>query len=467
MKRTYFGRPARKLFHKRSLYFLGLAIAVGLIILSLGFFLQAGVVERDDIGHSGDLAYLQVEAEDASAVEYVTLIRPGMACRAEVFAGAEITAVVDGRIEAKAIEDAAAVGLCIRADYGYGNVLYEKYGDEGSFINLDLQFPALRLDDSTSPTPLLRVGIGPGHLDEDESISSSRFAEYVQLEHRSSACSAEAFVDAIPVHAANGQLINLGVDASGGGFSARILCFRVDYGLGNYIYEVYGGGSGIIFDRNWGEDSLAEETLADLTAMAPTAERLAYVVFDYPGRSCGATAFNIDADFVVFSLLEYPETSIEEEALEAADALCFRANYGDGRYAYEKYGGRKIEIKPHYKLTLSIERHDGRLLIHSTTDVFSWQFVRSDGYGRFDGSHYCGEGLASLESPPAADRQTDQSRPWPEGSGNQAQPERLRLKILHQGSRRSGFDRLSAYRGCGCRVSGRCHSGRRQASSAG
>ena len=286
--------------------------------------------------------------------------------------------------------------------------------------------------------------------------------------HRSSACSAEAFVDAIPVHAANGQLIDLSVNASSdGGFSARILCFRVDYGLGNYIYEVYGGGSGIIFDRNRGEDSLAEETLAGLTAAAATAERLAYVVLDYPGRSCGATAFNIDADFIVFSPPEYPETSIEGEALEAADALCFRANYGGGRYAYEKYGGRKIEIKPHYKLTLSIERHDGRLLIHSTTDVFSWQFVRSDGGGRFDGSHYCGEGLASLESPAAADSQTDHPDHGPEGSGNQAQPERLRLKILHQGSRRSGFDRLSAYRGCGYRVSGRCHSGRRQASSAG
>ena len=103
------------------------------------------------------------------------------------------------------------------------------------------------------------------------------------------------------------------------------------------------------------------------------AESLQYVIFSYPGKSCQANSFNIDADFITFSLSGYPELIIEAEILANAEALCFRADYGDGRYAYQKYGGRKIEIRPHYKLTLSAEKVGGQLRISSNTNVVRWR----------------------------------------------------------------------------------------------
>ena len=379
-----FGRIVREFSHRKKLYLIVLAIFAGAVILGLGLSLQAS--DGTDIpNHSGDLSYLQINAEGATTIEYVVLKQPAMACDGGAFANGEVVANAN-QIGAAIVEDAATVGLCIRADYGYGNYLYEKYGDDLSFIRLTLEEQANE-PDASLPTFGLRVSIGLGRLDNDVLIPPG---EYVTLRHRSIACDAAAFANGDSTTVSNNQLIDPGYNgprqAGGGPDSAQILCFRADYGFGNYVYEIYGMSSNISFSGGTGKGPSPEELVfTDLTAMAPVAQGLHYVVFIYPGKSCSVRSFNIDADFITFSAPGYPELAIEAEVLASAEALCFRADFGDGLYAYQKYGGRKIEIEPHYKLTLSAEKEAGQLRIRSNTDVSSWQLSRGDYKGRFLG----------------------------------------------------------------------------------
>ena len=132
LEKASLGQTEKRFFDNKGVRLSVLAIAAGLIILGLGLSLQAG---GDTLNHSGDLAYLQVEAASAEAIEYVVLKQPGVACDASAFAAGGIT-IDDGQIGAAIVEDATTVGLCIRADYGYGNYLYEKYDDDLSFIFL-------------------------------------------------------------------------------------------------------------------------------------------------------------------------------------------------------------------------------------------------------------------------------------------------------------------------------------------
>ena len=376
-----FSRTVRGLSNRKKLYCIALVAFAAAIILGLGFSLQAGS-DTDDPNHSGDLSYLLIKAEDARNIEYVVLEQPGVTCDAGLFADGGITAD-DGRIEAEIVEDPATVGLCVRADYGYGNYLYEKYGDDWSFIRIA---PEERPADSDASPPVLglRVSIGLGVPDQDVTIS----AEYVPLRHRSIACDAAVFANATPTAVFNNQLIHPGYDGprNVGSDSEPVLCFRADYGSGNYVYAVNGIVENILFSGGTANSPTSDEVVfADLTAWAPTAEHLHYVVFIYPGKSCSARSFNIDADFIVFSPPEQPELFVEAEELEEIEALCFRADYGDGYYAYQKFGGRKIEIEPRYRLTLTAEKKSGQLRIYSNTNVSSWQLSRGDHMGRFFG----------------------------------------------------------------------------------
>ena len=115
------------------------------------------------------------------------------------------------------------------------------------------------------------------------------------------------------------------------------------------------------------------------------------MVFIYPGKSCGSQSFDIDQDFVVYSPLSQPELTVSATALENIEALCFRADYGDGLYTYKKYGGREILIKPRYRLTLTVEKEGGHLLIQSNTAVTQWRFLRSNYSGLFAGSAGVGD----------------------------------------------------------------------------
>ncbi len=404
LEKASLDQTGQRFLDNKGVRFSILAIAAGLIILGLGLSLQAG---GGTLNHSGDLAYLQVEAEGAEAIEYVVLKQPGVACDASAFADGGIT-VDDGQIGVEIVEDIATVGLCIRADYGYGNYLYEKYDDDLSFIFLILEEQPDDSDAATAPAFGLRVSIGSGVLGENASIP----AEYVVLTHRSIACDAAAFTNGGSTAVIHNQLIDLNYDDPGlvgDGLGAQILCFRADYGFGNYVYEMSGISANIFFNEELTDQPLTGEQaggviLDDLTALAPMAESLQYVVFSYPGKSCQANSFNIDADFITFSLSGYPELIIEAEILASAEALCFRADYGDGRYAYQKYGGRKIEIRPHYKLTLSSEKVGGQLRISSNTDVVRWRLARNEYGGYFYGStggfvNRCGSNVAFSKSP--------------------------------------------------------------------
>ena len=475
-KREAPGGLTRRIFANKMICFLVL-LAAGLIVVGLGLSLRAGGGDLQVANHSGDLAYLQVEAGDAEIIEYVILKRPGMACDAKVFENGG-TEAEQGQIEAAIIEDTSTVGLCVRADYGSGNYLYEKYGDDLSFISLtpeeltqdsgttdrrhglriligggsansfDAQLPkppttppqqncldgnleviphshgsfftnnechthpqdkdcgetvwqhtggddhntfvvtttppcpsaATDSQPSTSepqpqPTPTSRV---PSDVD----LMAPSSAQYVILSHRSMACNGAAFVGAEPTVVHNGQLIDVSYNNSQDG-GLPPLCFRADYGFGNYVYKAYGNGTGITFNNHQDKPQTLEELgsggfASDMTASALAAQELSYVIFVEPGKTCSSTSFTINEDSITYSPPDYPELIVPQEILEMSEALCFRADYGNDLYAYEKYGGQQIKIEPHYKLTLLAERKNGQLLIRSNTDVAGWRFVRSD-----------------------------------------------------------------------------------------
>ena len=100
--------------------------------------------------------------------------------------------------------------------------------------------------------------------------------------------------------------------------------------------------------------------------------------FNYPGKSCHAGSFAIDTDFINYSPPDYSELTVPAEVLENARALCFRADWGDDRHTYQKYGGHQLKIKPVYKLMLTVEKVQNKLFIRSNTAVSQWRFMRSD-----------------------------------------------------------------------------------------
>ena len=465
----------RRIFANKTICFLVL-IAAGLIVVGLGLSLRAaGPGALPGVNNSGDLAYLQIEAGDAETIEYVILKQPGMACDAKVFENGG-TEIKEGQIEAAIVEDTSTVGLCVRAGYGSGNYLYEKYGDDLSFISLTPEELPLN-QDTKDRRHGLRILIGGGsanssdaqlskpptappqencldgnleviphshgsyfpnkechtHPQEkdcgetiwqhtgddahniftvtasppcpsaateqqpdsatrnstaptsrapsDVDLMAPSSAQYVILSHRSMVCNGTAFVGAEPTVVHNGQLIDVSYDNSQHGDGIPPLCFRADYGFGNYVYKAYGIGSGITFvnhPQTLDEVGSGDAALSDITASALAAQELSYVIFVESGKTCSSTSFAIDEDSITYSPPDYPELIVPQEASEYAKALCFRADYGNDLYAYEKYGGQQIKIEPHYKLTLSVEKKNGQLLIRSNTDVAGWRFVRSD-----------------------------------------------------------------------------------------
>ena len=471
-KREAPGGLTRRIFANKTICFLVL-IAAGVIVIGLGLSLRAaGPGALPGVNNSGDLAYLQVEAGDAETIEYVILKQPGMACDAKVFENGG-TEVEQGQIEAAIVEDASTVGLCVRAGYGNGNYLYEKYGDDLSFISLtpeeltqdsgtkdrrhglriliggsansfDAQLPKSPttppqqncLDGNlevtphshgsfftnkechthpqdkdcgetvwqhtggdshntftvtaTPPCPLSATDSQPPisepqpqpsptpRVPSDVDLMAPSSAQYVILSHRSMVCNGTAFVGAEATVVHNGQLIDISYGNSQDGDGVLPLCFRADYGFGNYVYKAY--GTGITFDKHQDKPQTPGESpaLSDMTASALSAQELSYVIFVEPGKTCSSTSFAIDEDSITYSPPDYPELIVLREILEMSEALCFRADYGNDLYAYEKYGGRRIKIEPHYKLTLSVEKKNGQLLIRSSTDVAGWRFVRSD-----------------------------------------------------------------------------------------
>ena len=333
------------------------ALAVLVLAVILGFGLSSWA------SHSGDLAYLEIDAPEAQALDYVVLHQIGMACDADTFIGAEAVSI-DDRIEAEVVEDEETIGLCIRADYGYGNYLYEKYGDEDAFI---------RIEDDGKLRLLINIGGGGS-------------AEYVFFTRSSATCDATAFdSDSKPAPTINdGGILSLPSSSTG-----VALCLRTNYGGDNYIYKQYGTWPKIDFNENVGNYG-RDNPQNNLQAVARHANSLQYVVFNLPGRTCQADSFNIDEDFIVDPDQDRLwDILVESEVLENADALCFRADYGEGNYIYEKYGGAKISITRHYRLTLTAEKMTGpRLSISSNTDVSRWRIVRSQpGGSEFQGGY--------------------------------------------------------------------------------
>ena len=332
-------------------------LVVLVLAVILGFSLSSWA------SHSGDLAYLEIDAPEAQALDYVVLHQIGMACDAGTFIGAEAVSI-DDRIEAEVVEDEETIGFCIRADYGHGNYLYEKYGDEDAFI---------RIEDAGKLRLLINIGGGVS-------------AEYVFFTRSNAACDATAFdSDSKPAPTINdGGILSLPSSSTG-----IALCLRTNYGGDNYIYKKYGTWPEIRFHENL--DNLeANNPQNNLLAIARHANNLQYVVFNLPGRTCQADSFNIDEDFIVYPDQDKPsDILVEPEVLENADALCFRADYGEGNYIYEKYGGAKISITRHYRLTLTAEKMTGpRLSISSNTDVSRWRIVRSQPGGfEFQGGY--------------------------------------------------------------------------------
>ena len=270
------------LLRHRRVYVPVLSAAVCLVILGVGLSVWAGSGANDS-HHSGDLAYLQIEAEAADRIEYVILHQPGMTCDAGVFGSGSIEAIA-GRIDVSIVNDPATVGLCVRADYGYGNYLYKKYGDDRSFIRL---IPADESDNAESPDrsnwpashDRWRISIGPGLVSKNR--PSIDTAEFIVLGYRDTTCAASAFEGKEPTIVANNQLIDLtyGVPQAADP-SASALCFRADYGDGNYLYAGHGIDSGIILSGGRQKGfQLDEIVFADLTASALAADRLQYVVF--------------------------------------------------------------------------------------------------------------------------------------------------------------------------------------------
>ena len=347
--------PLSRLPLSKKIYFPILAIMIGLTVLGVGLVLQAAGDEKETLPpHSGDLAYLEIEAEEAQSIEYIVLNQAGMACDATIFIDSEIVVANEGQIEASIIEDEAAVGLCIRADYGYGNYLYKKYGDKDSFIHLDEEF-APGMDDWG-----LRVHTG-----------NRQSAEYVILGRPGALCDVTAFMAESQVMVIeDDQLIPLSV-------ALPLLCFRIGYN-GHYVYEGYGrSGISFIEDRSK-ESSVNPDMVSSLIAVAPNSASIQYVIFNYAGKSCAANAFNIDQDFIHHPQAGEYDIFIEGFVVKNAKALCFRADYGDGGYVYEKYGGYEIVIRPRYRLELSSKKQDGQLLVRSNTEVAEWRFVQSN-----------------------------------------------------------------------------------------
>ena len=104
----------------------------------------------------------------------------------------------------------------------------------------------------------LRVSIGPGVLGQNASIP----AEYVVLTHRSIACDAAAFTNGGSTAVTHNQLIDLNYDDPGlvgAGLGAQILCFRADYGFGNYVYEISGISANIFFNEELTDQPLTGE----------------------------------------------------------------------------------------------------------------------------------------------------------------------------------------------------------------
>ena len=182
---------------RRSLRLALLIAGVMLVALTAGLASWAGIsINTNKESHSGDLAYLEVQADGSQAVDYVLFDQPGTTCNAEAFEDGG-TVLVAGRIEAEVIEDGSVTGLCVRADYGYGNYLYAKYGDEEAFVSLEEVWLDTHIEGLESLN--LRVGIGgnaPG--------------EYTALIHRGATCDASAFADASKVKAVfGGQFVKL------------------------------------------------------------------------------------------------------------------------------------------------------------------------------------------------------------------------------------------------------------------
>ena len=345
--------PLSRLPLSKKIYLPLLAITIGLTILGVGLALQASGDEKETLPtHSGDLAYLQVEAEEAQSIEYVVLKRAGMTCDAANFIDSEIVIADEGQIAASIVEDELAVGLCIRADYDYGNYLYKKYGDRDSFIHLGEEF--------TPGVDEWRLRVRSGNR---------QAAEYVILGQPDAPCNATAF-------ATENQVLLI-EDNQLASFSTTppLLCFRVSYN-DYYVYEEY-GRSNISFIEDRSQASATDpDMVSSLIAVAPHFAEIQYVVFSYPGKSCGANAFNIDQDFIHRSPAGEYEVFIEGSVIENAKALCFRADYGES-HVYEKYGGHEIVIRARYRLELSSAKQDGQLLIRSNTDVAQWRFVQS------------------------------------------------------------------------------------------
>ncbi|MYB40200.1 hypothetical protein F4X86_02975 [Candidatus Saccharibacteria bacterium] len=367
------------------------------VILSALVVVGFGLASRAAGG--GELEYMEAEAADATEISYVVAGRQGVACNESAF-GDEAAITVGSRVEGVVVD--SATSICFRAQLENGNYVYKKYGEPKLRIWIKETFPE---------------GAGGQEDAEATGLSISSFGNglaYVKISQRGAACDGAVFgLGASGVTEVIGTDNEYSVDLREAFGSPNpgspvpetiALCFRADYGDGNYIYEKYGDEqSNIFFSGGWGDD--AETDPQPLRASAPTATSLDYV-FVEAGETCGAGTFSAAAEDDIQTATtagtSQREVSLDPQTLQDNDGICFRAGYSGGAYQYKKYGrdGQLINFKFvwAFELTIRLEGNNS-LEISGNREIASWQALSNEkaGWTTCDESAF-GESAAASKS---------------------------------------------------------------------
>ena len=369
MKKAAAQAPTRKNF-----FFFAAAGLV--IILSALVVVGFGLASRAAGG--GELEYMEAEAAGAEEISYVVANQRGVACNAGAFSDA--SAIVTGsRVDGPTVD--SATSICFRARLSNGNYVYKKYGEPKLRIWIKAIFPeGAGGEDGIDATGLSINSFGSG-------------LEYVRIGQRGAACDAAAFsANPSGIVRVTGTDYQYDVDLQQAFSSPNpaspapatvALCFRADYGSGNYIYEKYGDEqSDIFFSGGWQDEAGAEPQ--SLRASAPTAASLDYV-FVTAGAACDGATFSGAAAAEIQTAntagTSQREVSLTPQTLRDNEGICFRAGYSGGFYQYKKYSQDEqlISFKFVWAFELSI-RPDGNnsLEILANREIASWQALSNE-----------------------------------------------------------------------------------------
>ena len=290
------------------------------------YLVEARTWASEEADSSPDVYGIYVYAfANVGSIQYVVLQERGAACDAEAFVASDNgifqiqngtlidladfglarstqTGSPDSELQTTATDTVInAQSLCFRADFDNDNYIYEKYGDiesdiflHGGWIVNDNPEPESitgstpTYNQSQTKTPTL-----PSDL-HASAPGSSRLA-YTPLS-LGGRCNADTFridgdyITHTPVGEYQITVDALIVNANDG------ICFRADYGNGNFVYKEYTEHDGIVFSYMWafelhiwqsGDRNLVIQSSRDLTSWQTVRSDL------WPNNKCDATTFSI------------------------------------------------------------------------------------------------------------------------------------------------------------------------------